>query len=240
MERHILIVAGGSGRRMGSSVPKQFLPLRQRPLLMHTIERFHSFDSSCTITLVLPEQHISLWRELTTSHLFSVPHKIVAGGEERFHSVKNGLDSLPAAGLVAIHDGVRPLVSHETIERCFAEAELSGAVIPVVAPPESVRMVTVRGSIPLDRSNIRLVQTPQVFSLAIVKKAYQCDYSPEFTDDATVVERAGFPVSLVEGNAENIKITTPAHLLYADAIMAAMEKGDDENEPRKYENETNI
>jgi 2-C-methyl-D-erythritol 4-phosphate cytidylyltransferase len=233
MERHVLIVAGGSGRRMGSATPKQFLLLRQRPLLMHTIERFHTFDSSCTITLVLPEQHIKLWRELTTSHHFSVPHKIVAGGEERFNSVKNGLDTLPAQGLVAIHDGVRPLVAHQTIERCFAEADLSGAAIPVVEPPESVRMITVRGSMPLNRSNIRLVQTPQVFSLRLVKKAYLCEYSPEFTDDATVVERAGFQVSLVEGNAENIKITTPAHLLYAAAVMEAMADGGEKDEQKK-------
>ena len=233
MERHVLIVAGGSGRRMGSAIPKQFLLLRQRPLLMHTIEKFHSIDSSCNITLVLPEQHIIQWRELTARHLFSVPHKIITGGEERFHSVKNGLDSLPAAGLVAIHDGVRPLVSRQTIERCFAEADLSGAAIPVIEPPESVRMVTVRGSMPLNRSNIRLVQTPQVFSLAVIKKAYQCDYSPDFTDDATVVERAGFQVSLVEGNAENIKITTPAHLLYASAVMEAMEESGQEIDQQK-------
>lgn len=233
MERHVLIVAGGSGRRMGSATPKQFLLLQHRPLLMHTIEKFHSIDASCNITLVLPEQHILLWKELTTSHLFTVPHKIVAGGEERFHSVKNGLDSLPAAGMVAIHDGVRPLVSRQTIERCFAEAELCDAAIPVIEPPESVRMVTVRGSMPLNRSNIRLVQTPQVFSLAVIKKAYMCDYSPDFTDDATVVERAGYPVSLVEGNAENIKITTPAHLLYADAVMATMEESGEENESEK-------
>lgn len=233
MERHVLIVAGGSGRRMGSATPKQFLLLCNRPLLMHTIERFHTFDSSCTITLVLPEQHIKLWRELVTIHHFSVPHKIVTGGEERFNSVKNGLDSLPAAGQVAIHDGVRPLVSQATIERCFAEALISGAAIPVIEPPESVRMVTVKGSIPLNRSNIRLVQTPQVFSLAVIKKAYLCDYSPEFTDDATVVEKAGFQVSLVEGNAENIKITTPAHLLYAAAEMAAMEESGDNSESKK-------
>lgn len=233
MERHVLIVAGGSGRRMGSATPKQFLLLCNRPLLMHTIERFHTFDSSCTITLVLPEQHIKLWRELVTIHHFSVPHKIVTGGEERFNSVKNGLDSLPAAGQVAIHDGVRPLVSHATIERCFAEALISGAAIPVIEPPESVRMVTVKGSIPLNRSNIRLVQTPQVFSLAVIKKAYLCDYSPEFTDDATVVEKAGFQVSLVEGNAENIKITTPAHLLYAASVMAAMEESGDNSESKK-------
>jgi 2-C-methyl-D-erythritol 4-phosphate cytidylyltransferase len=200
---------------------------------MHTIERFHSYDVSCTITLVLPEQHIILWKELTASHLFSVPHKVVAGGEERFHSVKNGLDSLPAAGLVAIHDGVRPLVSHMTIERCFAEAAVNDAAIPVVEPPESVRMMTVKGSMPLNRSSIRLVQTPQVFSLAIIKKAYQCDYSSEFTDDATVVERAGYPVSLVEGNTENIKITTPAHLLYAAAVMEALGEGGEMNEQKK-------
>jgi 2-C-methyl-D-erythritol 4-phosphate cytidylyltransferase len=219
MERYVLIVAGGLGRRMGNSIPKQFLPLLGRPLLMHTIEQFHRFDPSLHITVVLPEQHIDMWRELTVKYLFGVPHKIVAGGEERFFSVLNGLNTLPGRGLVAVHDGVRPLVSGETIARCFAEAARSGAAIPVVAPPESVRMVTVKGSMTLNRDNVRLVQTPQVFSLTTIKKAYECGFSALFTDDATVVEKAGFQITLVEGNNENIKITTPEQLLYAEAHM---------------------
>ena len=134
MEHFVLIVAGGSGRRMGATIPKQFLPLCGRPLLMHTIEKFYKTDPACNITVVLPQQHIPFWKELTEEHQFSVPHKIVAGGEERFHSVKNGLDTLPSEGLVAIHDGVRPMVSADTISRCFEEAERSGSAIPVVIP----------------------------------------------------------------------------------------------------------
>jgi 2-C-methyl-D-erythritol 4-phosphate cytidylyltransferase len=219
MERYVLIVAGGSGRRMGATIPKQFLPLCGRPLLMHTIEKFYKFDPSFNITVVLPSQHISFWNELVAQHRFSVPHKIVAGGEERFHSVKNGLDSLPEEGLVAIHDGVRPLVSGETISRCFDEAEKSGAAIPVVIPSESVRMLTSKGSMPLNRDVVRLIQTPQVFSLALIKKSYSDGYAPEFTDDATVAEKSGYPVCLVEGNRENIKITTEDQLHYAETLL---------------------
>jgi 2-C-methyl-D-erythritol 4-phosphate cytidylyltransferase len=219
MERFVLIVAGGSGRRMGATIPKQFLPLCGRPLLMHTIEKFHNYDNSLNITIVLPAQHISFWNELIGQHHFSVPHKIVAGGEERFHSVKKGLDTLPEDGLVAIHDGVRPMVSAETIARCFEEGEKTGSAIPVVAPSESVRMLTVNGSLPLNRDVVRLVQTPQVFSLAIIKTSYQVDFSREFTDDAMVAEKAGYPVSLVDGNRENIKITTEDQLHYAETLL---------------------
>lgn len=219
MEHFVLIVAGGSGRRMGATIPKQFLPLCGRPLLMHTIEKFYKYDSSCNITVILPEQHISFWNKLTAEHQFSVPHKIVSGGEERFHSVKNGLDTLPAEGLVAIHDGVRPMVSLDTISRCFDEAEKSGSAIPVVIPSESVRMLTTNGSMSLNRDIVRLVQTPQVFTLAIIKKSYQEDFSREFTDDATVAEKAGYPISLVEGNRENIKITTEDQLHYAETLL---------------------
>jgi len=224
MERFVLIVAGGSGRRMGATIPKQFLPLCGRPLLMHTIEKFHKYDSSFNITVVLPAQHISFWNELIAQHHFEVPHKMVAGGGERFHSVKNGLDTLPGEGLVAIHDGVRPMVSTDTISRCFDEAEKSGSAIPVVIPSESVRMLTVNGSLPLNRDVVRLVQTPQVFSLAIIKKSYEDGFSREFTDDATVAEKAGYPVSLVEGNHENIKITTEDQLQYAETLMGCDRK----------------
>jgi len=220
MERYVLIVAGGSGVRMGASIPKQFLPLAGRPMLMSTIERFHRFDDECHITVVLPHPHIKFWKTLSAEHNFLVPHKIVSGGEERFHSVRAGLATLPDDGLVAIHDGVRPLVSAETIERCFAAAETDGSAIPVVASGESVRQLTPDGSRSLNRDTVKFVQTPQVFSLRNIKKSYRQDYSPRFTDDASVAEAAGFSVTLVDGNRENIKITTEDQLQYAENIIA--------------------
>lgn len=219
MERYVLIVAGGAGRRMNSVLPKQFLPLADRPLLMHTIERMHNLSQQAPVTVVLPADHIDLWDRLVLKHRFTVPHSVIVGGEERFWSVKKGLEALPEEGLVAIHDGVRPLVSAETVARCLEEAERSGAAIPVIAPRESVRMVTVRGTLPMNRDAIRLVQTPQVFRLDLIKKAYNIDFNPLFTDDATVAEQAGIPVSVVEGNVENIKITTPHDLMYAEMLI---------------------
>jgi 2-C-methyl-D-erythritol 4-phosphate cytidylyltransferase len=219
MKRYVLIVAGGAGRRMNSVLPKQFLPLAGRPLLMHTVETMYRLSGNAAVTIVLPEDHIDLWNTLVSRHRFAVPHNTTAGGEERFFSVKKGLETLPDEGLVAIHDGVRPLVSEETVARCFEEAENSGAAIPVVAPRESVRMVTVRGSLPVNRDAIRLVQTPQIFRLDLIRKAYETDFNPLFTDDATVAEQAGIPVSIVDGNIENIKITTPQDLQYAEMLL---------------------
>ncbi|MBM3419534.1 MAG: 2-C-methyl-D-erythritol 4-phosphate cytidylyltransferase [Bacteroidetes bacterium] len=219
MERHVLIVAGGTGRRMGSAVPKQFLLLAGRPLLMHTIERMHLLCGGCGITVVLPGEFRTMWEGLCSEHRFAVPHIVVDGGEERFYSVKRGLESITGDCLVAIHDGVRPLVSAGTVRRCFEEAAKSGAAIPVVAPPESVRMVTVRGTMTVNRESIRLVQTPQVFRLDLIRKAYEVKFNQLFTDDATVAEQAGIPVSVVEGNRENIKITTPFDIIIAGAIM---------------------
>jgi len=219
MERYVLIVAGGAGRRMNSVLPKQFLPLAGSPLLMHTIERMHNLTGNAPVTVVLPADHIDLWNSLVSKHRFTIPHNVVTGGDERFWSVKNGLETLPDEGLVAIHDGVRPLVSAETVARCLEEAERSGAAIPVIAPRESVRMVTVRGTLPMNRDAIRLVQTPQVFRLGLIRKAYEIDFNPLFTDDATVAEQAGIPVSVVEGNVENIKITTPHDLLFAEMLI---------------------
>ncbi|MFO7574122.1 MAG: 2-C-methyl-D-erythritol 4-phosphate cytidylyltransferase [Bacteroidales bacterium] len=219
MKRYVLIVAGGAGRRMNSVLPKQFLPLAGKPLLMHTIEKMYNLTGNAPVTVVLPADHIDLWNNLVSKHRFTVPHTVVAGGDERFLSVKNGLETLPEEGLVAIHDGVRPLVSEETVARCFEEAESSGAAIPVIAPRESVRMVTVRGTLPMNRDAIRLVQTPQIFRLNLIRKAYEIDFNPLFTDDATVAEQAGIPVSIVEGNIENIKITTPNDLLFAEMLI---------------------
>jgi len=219
MNRYALIVAGGSGSRMGTSVPKQFLELAGKPVLMHTIEKFRSFDSSIRIIVVLPHDHTGLWRKLADRHSFSVLHDVVSGGVTRFESVKNGLQLISSRGYVAIHDGVRPLVSLDTIYRCFTEAEKYGNAVPSINPADSLRLVTDQGNIPVNRNHLRLIQTPQVFDTELIIKAYQQEYSPEFTDDATLLERTGESIRLVEGNRENIKITNPEDLVVAEALM---------------------
>ncbi|MBN2765111.1 MAG: 2-C-methyl-D-erythritol 4-phosphate cytidylyltransferase [Paludibacteraceae bacterium] len=214
-----IIVAGGKGERMQSNLPKQFIELQGKPILMHTIEAFRNFDTKTEIILVLPATQIDTWQTLCKKHAFSVPHKIVIGGATRFESVKNGLSLLGDTQLVAIHDGVRPLVSVETIAACYHEAAISGAAIPVVDAVDSMRQIVEDTSIAVDRTKYKMVQTPQVFSKEIILKAYNCDFSPRFTDDASVVEASGQKVALVNGNIENIKITTKTDLLLAEAIM---------------------
>lgn len=204
---------------MKSSVPKQFLPLDGKPLLMHTIERFHSFDSSAVIIVVLPGEHHPLWRSLVKEHAFTINHTVVAGGEERFHSVKAGLSLVQEESLVAIHDGVRPLVSHDTIWRCFADAEEFGNAIPFVEPADSVRLLEGDDSRPFPRSSARLIQTPQVFLSSIIIPAYNAGFIPSFTDDATVAEASGVKIHLTHGNRENIKITTPEDLVIAHSLL---------------------
>lgn len=223
MNRYALIVAGGSGSRMGTVIPKQFLELAGKPVLMHTIEKFRKFESSIRIIVVLPEDHIGLWHELTDKYSFPVSHDIVSGGATRFESVKNGLQLIKSRGYVAIHDGVRPLVSRDTILRCFTEAEKYGNAVPVTSPDDSLRLITDQGNIPVNRHHLRLIQTPQVFDTELIKKAYQQDYSPEFTDDATLLEKTGESIRLVEGNRENIKITNPGDLVVAEALMQIMQ-----------------
>jgi 2-C-methyl-D-erythritol 4-phosphate cytidylyltransferase len=218
-ERHAILVAGGSGKRMESETPKQFIELNGKPILIHSILAFFDFDASISIMVVLPENQISAWKTLCIKHNFQVPHKIIAGGNERFHSVKNGLDNLTGEGFVAIHDGVRPLVSRETLARCFDEAESKGNATPVVAVNETVRKAEKDESHTVPRSNYRLVQTPQCFSIELIKVAYYQDYTSNFTDDASVAEANGVQINLVEGNRENIKITTPTDLLVAEALL---------------------
>ncbi len=215
-----IIVAGGSGTRMGSDVPKQFLPLRGVPILMHTLRVFHSVPSISEIILVLPESQIEAWASLCKTHQFDIQHTVVNGGETRFQSVSNGLATvtIPDA-LVAIHDGVRPLVSKAVIERCFQEAEKYGNAIPITKPVETVRFIKDRGSYPIDRDKVMLVQTPQVFKVSVIKKCYQTVWHPSFTDDASVAEFGGEQIHLVEGNRENIKITTPQDLVIAEALL---------------------
>lgn len=219
MKKYYIIVAGGSGRRMKSEVPKQFLLLGGKPVLMHTIERFYSFDSSAGIIVVLPPEHHSLWQSLIKEYSFDINHTIVAGGEERFHSVKAGLTMVTGESLVAIHDGVRPLVSHDTIWRCFADAEEFGNAVPFIEPADSVRILTGDDSIPCPRNKVRLIQTPQVFMSSIIIRAYDRDFSPSFTDDASVAEASGIKIHLTHGNRENIKITTPEDLVIANSLL---------------------
>lgn len=230
MDKYVLIVAGGKGLRMGGDLPKQFIPMRGKPLLMHTLEAFQRWDASARIVLVLPEDHQPYWNMLCREIGCKVPHVIVNGGETRFYSVKNGLDWIladkrtsPAPDgkcLVAIHDGVRPFISCEVIEACFEKAARTGAVIPVVPMIDSLRETDGEGSRPVDRSRYFAVQTPQVFDLDLLAKAYEQPYSALFTDDASVVEAMGHSIDTVAGDRENIKITTPFDLLIAEAMFA--------------------
>lgn len=220
MRRTVVIVAGGKGLRMGTDIPKQFLPVGGVPVLMRTINAFHGFDADMDIILVLPSDQQDCWSELCRKYSFCTPHSIADGGETRFHSVRNGLALAADEGLIAVHDGVRPFVTAEVIERCFAEAERKKAVIPVVPVVDTVRQITDGGSITVSRDLYRLVQTPQTFDAALLKEAYRQPYTPHFTDDASVVEAFGHEVTLVEGCRENIKITTQFDLKVAEAILA--------------------
>lgn len=206
--------------RMGGELPKQFLPLGDgKPVLMHTLKAFHNYDPQLELILVLPEDQQPYWRTLCDEHRFAVPHIVANGGETRFHSVKNGLALIPGEGLVGVHDGVRPFVSTEVIACCYDTAAVSRAVIPVVEIVETVRQLIENGSKTVSRSDYRLVQTPQVFDVSLLKEAYSQKYTSFFTDDASVVEALGVSVVLVEGNRENIKITTPFDLKIASALI---------------------
>lgn len=220
MRRTVVIVAGGKGLRMGTDIPKQFLPVGGMPVLMRTINAFHNFDADMDIILVLPSDQQGYWSELCREYSFCTPHRIADGGETRFHSVRNGLALAADEGLIAVHDGVRPFVTAEVIERCFAEAEHKKAVIPVIPVVDTVRQLVDGGSVTVSRDLYRLVQTPQTFDAALLKEAYRQPYTPHFTDDASVVEAFGHEVTLVEGCRENIKITTQFDLKVAEAILA--------------------
>lgn len=220
MKRYAIIVAGGKGLRMGGDLPKQFIPIEGRPVLMRTLDTFHACDESIQIILVLPRDHQDYWRELCAQYQFAVPHRIADGGVTRFHSVQSGLSLVDAPeALVAVHDGVRPFVSHEVISRCYAEAEAHGAVVPVIPVVETVRQLTGEGSVTVDRNAYRLVQTPQTFRATLLRRAYEQPYTDAFTDDASVVEAFGEAVTLVDGNRENIKLTTPFDLIVAKALV---------------------
>ena len=223
MARSCIIVAGGNGSRMGTDLPKQFLPVRGNPVLMHTIRNFYDFDPLIQLIVVLPADEIVHWKELCHQHHFNLPHLLTAGGDTRYQSVKNGLSMADDSDLIAIHDGVRPLVSHETLKRCFKCAEIMGTAIPVLPANESVREGTMNTSVPVDRSRYFLVQTPQVFKASLIQESYKQPWIPEFTDDASVVEQAGIAVHLVMGNRENIKITFPEDLRIAEIFLGFRE-----------------
>ena len=219
MKKHIIIVAGGKGLRMGGEIPKQFLPIGGKPVLMRTIEAFHLYDNTIHVVLVLPVSQQAYWRELCKKYSFELPHEVADGGETRFHSVMNGLALVEGEGLVGVHDGVRPFVSQEVITRCYAEAGTKKAVIPVIGVVETVRRLEGTDSVTVPRDQYKLVQTPQVFDVALLQRAYQQKYTEMFTDDASVVEALGEKVFLVEGNRENTKLTTPFDLKLAEMLI---------------------
>lgn len=219
---YIIIVAGGKGQRMGSSVPKQFLLLCGKPVLMHTIEAFHSYSTSLEIILVLPEEQQTHWKELCEEYGFTTPHTVVSGGSTRFESSRNGISIIPddADGVVGIHDGVRPLVSAAVIDRCYESARENYAAIPVMPLTDTLRFVGESGcGRNVLRSDYVIVQTPQVFDIALAKRAFSLPYKESFTDDASVVEDLGCQVSVVEGCRENIKLTTPFDMKVAETIL---------------------
>ena len=217
MRKFIIIVAGGKGLRMGTDIPKQFLPIGGKPVLMHTLEAFYRYDKNITMIVVLPESQQAYWNELCHNHHFVLPHKVACGGETRFHSVKNGLPLVDDEnGLVGVHDGVRPFVSPEVIDNCYNSAMKFGSIVPVIDVVETVRKIDGNaegGSVTVDRNLYKLVQTPQVFRHEILDEAYRKPYENAFTDDASVVEACGHSIHLVPGNRENIKITVSVRIL---------------------------
>ena len=218
---YIIIVAGGKGLRMGSDIPKQFLPIGGKPVLMRTLERFRAYSSALQIILVLPEAQQDYWRKLCKEFHFEVEYQLANGGQTRFHSVQNGLALVPndAEGVVGVHDGVRPFPSIEVIRNCYETARTAKAVIPVIPVVETVRHLDGESSVTVPRGDYRLVQTPQTFDIQLLKAANRQPYNDGFTDDASVVESYGHAITLVEGNRENIKITTPYDLKIAEVLI---------------------
>ena len=218
-DEYAIIVAGGTGRRMKSELPKQFLDICGLPVLMHTVKVFHEYSDLLKIILVIPENDFGTWKNLCEKHEFQIPHQLQSGGKTRFQSVKRGLEKLPDQGLVAIHDGVRPLVDKAMIAASFNLALIHQSAIAAVRLKESIRMTDQDSTMAMDRSRFRLIQTPQTFDISLIKKAYLINEDSALTDDASVAERAGHKISLFEGSYENIKITTPEDLIIAACLM---------------------
>jgi 2-C-methyl-D-erythritol 4-phosphate cytidylyltransferase len=220
MKEFALIVAGGKGIRIRSALPKQFLTIGGLPILMHTISAFNQYSSSIPIILVLPEDDFSTWHTLVEKHAFTRPVILQAGGDTRFQSVRLGLSRIEGPGLVAIHDGVRPLVSQDIIGASFRLAAVHKSAVAAVRLKESIRMTDQDTTVAVDRSRFRVIQTPQTFDVDLIKKAYQIREEPDLTDDASVAERSGHRISLFEGSYENLKVTTPEDLVVAEALLA--------------------
>lgn len=216
---YVIIVAGGTGKRMNSSLPKQFIEIHNKPIIFHSIEKFLAADFSINFVISLHSDYVNYWKELIEKHQFNFNHEIVVGGDERFFSVKNALEKVPVNSVVGIHDAVRPLVSIETILSCFETAKKEGSAIPVVDSVNSLRYVSKDKNESLERKNIKQVQTPQYFDSKQIKSCYLNDYSRKFTDDASVFESTNSIIKTVEGNPENIKITTPLDLIVAKELL---------------------
>jgi 2-C-methyl-D-erythritol 4-phosphate cytidylyltransferase len=219
LKHYCIIVAGGSGSRMNSDIPKQFIELNGKPVLMHTIDKFVAAMPSIQIIVVLANVYKAQWMQLCEKHNFSIPFQLTEGGVTRFHSVKNGLTLVPNDSIVGIHDAARPLVSVTTIHATFEAAQRLGNASPAITISESMREINGDDNKSVNRSNYVLVQTPQCFQSTLIKKAFLQNYTPSFTDDASVLEATGEKINLVEGNRENIKITTPYDLVVAEAMM---------------------
>ncbi len=225
LPEYALIVAGGKGTRIKSAVPKQFLPLLGKPILLHTLEAFHRYSPHVKIILVLPEDDFPRWHELVLQHGYNESITLQRGGDTRFQSVRNGLAKIEGDGLVAIHDGVRPLVSEDIIGASFRLAAVHQSAVAAVRLKESIRMTDQDNTKAMDRSRFRLIQTPQTFQVHLIKQAYEGKEDVSLTDDASVAERAGHTISLFEGSYENIKITTPEDLVIAEALLNSKAKG---------------
>ncbi len=223
----IIITAGGIGKRMGAELPKQFIEIDGKAILLHTLERIHGFFPDQQIILTLPAEWKDYWNNLLVKYACTIPHSLVDGGEERYHSIKNAL-SLCTGDFIFIHDGVRPLVNEATLQRCVAGVEEFGQVIPVISVKESLRKKENTHSIAVLRSDYLLVQTPQCFSQASIRRAYEIAFHTGITDDASLVEEAGFTIHLVDGNEENIKITTQNDLLIAELLLRQRSKGSEQ------------
>lgn len=220
LKKYVLIVAGGSGSRMGQKIPKQFIPVNGKPILIHTFEAFLKYSADVIFILVIPVSHIQTWKEICSEYDFTTPHVIREGGDTRFQSVKNGLGAIMDDGLVAIHDGVRPCVPVEVIESSFMVAEKEGSAVTAVSVSDSLRMKSESGSTPVNRDDYVMVQTPQTFWVDRIKKAYSIKEQKSFTDDASVYEASGMKITLIEGSDLNIKVTSPGDLSVVEGLLA--------------------
>ncbi len=221
MKYYAIIIGGGSGSRMKSDIPKQFMLLRGKPVIMHTLQAFHDSDLKPELILVLNVDYYPYWEQLCTEHNFTIPYTLVKAGNQRFDSVKNGLKIIKGNAVIAIHDAVRPIINNDLITSSFKHAELHGNAVVAIRPTDSVRKLSGTTSVALNRDEIYLVQTPQTFKSELIKKAYKQPYRIEFTDDASVVEKSGISIQLIPGDPKNIKITYPEDLILAEFYLSA-------------------